>query len=145
MKHKKITALLLAALLSATVFVGCNDNNGNTTETTANTANTTNATIIGKGDTTFSFSVTFADGTTKAWTVSTDKTTVGDALEKVGLVKGKTGQYGLEIEEVDGVRAVYDTDNAYWAFHINGEYATTGVSSTSIDTGNAYSLVHTKA
>lgn len=32
------------------------------------------------------------------------------------------------------------TDGAYWAFYINGEYASTGVDATNIEAGAAYAL-----
>lgn len=34
----------------------------------------------------------------------------------------------------------YDADGAYWAFYINGEYASTGVDSTNIEAGATYTL-----
>ena len=39
----------------------------------------------------------------------------------------------------------YDTDGAYWAFYINGEYAMTGVDATSIEAGASYTLKAEKA
>ena len=34
----------------------------------------------------------------------------------------------------------YDKDGTYWAFYINGEYASTGVDSTTIKEGDSYSF-----
>ena len=39
-----------------------------------------------------------------------------------------------------GITADYDVDQTYWAFYVNGEYAMTGVDSTAIEEGVAYSL-----
>ena len=36
--------------------------------------------------------------------------------------------------------ADYDVDQTYWAFYVNGEYASTGVDSTKIEEGAAYSF-----
>ena len=41
---------------------------------------------------------------------------------------------------VNGITADWDTEKAYWAFYINGEYAMTGVSETQITEGAVYAL-----
>lgn len=41
---------------------------------------------------------------------------------------------------VNGIIADYDVDKTYWAFYINGEYAMSGVDTTKIEEGAAYSL-----
>ena len=41
---------------------------------------------------------------------------------------------------VNGITADYDTDGKYWAFYINGEYATTGVDATEIDEEAVYTF-----
>ena len=47
---------------------------------------------------------------------------------------------GLYIKTVNGVTLDYDADGAYWAFYINGEYASTGVDATNIEAGATYTL-----
>ena len=81
---------------------------------------------------------THADGTTKAYNVLTDKTTVGEALLDAQIIAGEDGQYGLYVKTVDGETLDYDTDGKYWAFYINGEYGMTGVDMTDITEGTAY-------
>ena len=61
-----------------------------------------------------------------------------------GLVEGEQGQYGLYIHAVDGERAVFEEDGAYWALMVNGEYALTGADSTPIQDGGAFQLIYTK-
>lgn len=95
---------------------------------------------VGQGATKFTLSITFSDGSEKTYTVSTDKTTVGDALVDAGLISGTEGQYGLMVETVDGETVTYDKDGKYWAFYIDGEYAMTGVDSTEITAGAEYAL-----
>ena len=46
--------------------------------------------------------------------------------------------------EVNGIRAVYEEDSTYWAFYINGEYATAGISDTPITANTTYGLTLTK-
>ena len=81
----------------------------------------------------------------KAYNVSTDETTIGAALLSLGLIEGEQGDYGLMVTTIDGVRADYTLDGAYWAFYVNGEYAMTGVDATEIAVGNSYHFTYTPA
>lgn len=60
-----------------------------------------------------------------------------------GLIAGDESDYGLYVTSVNGITADWATENAYWAFYINGEYAQTGVDSTEIVAGTTYELVKT--
>ncbi len=85
-----------------------------------------------------------AEDKTVTFTVNTDKDTVGDALFEHGLIDGEDGEYGLYIKKVNGITADYDIDQSYWAFYIDGEYATSGVDTTEIAQGATYRLEYTK-
>jgi len=78
------------------------------------------------------------------FTIKTDKTTLGDALLEHSLVEGEAGAFGLYIKSVNGIRADYDLDGAYWQFTKGGEYMMTGVDGTSIADGEQSVLVWTK-
>ena len=93
--------------------------------------------VIGEGKTAFTVEVAQLDGTSITFTVNTDKETVGEALLELGVVAGDT--------TVNGVTLDYNTDGAYWAFYINGEYASTGVDATNIEAGASYALKAEKA
>ncbi len=95
---------------------------------------------VGEGSTQFEFVVSFADGTSKKYTVKTDKTVVGDALADAGLIAGKDGAYGLYVKTVDGVTLDYNTDGKYWAFYVDGQYAVSGVDITKIEQDRVYSF-----
>ncbi|MDD5953930.1 MAG: DUF4430 domain-containing protein [Firmicutes bacterium] len=41
---------------------------------------------------------------------------------------------------VNGITADWDTEKAYWAFYIDGEYAQTGVDATEITAGATYTF-----
>lgn len=97
-------------------------------------------TELGEGEKAFSFSVTDADGNEAAFEIRTDKTVVGEALQELGLLSGDEGPYGLYVKTVNGITYDYDTDGKYWAFYINGEYATTGVDVTEIEENAVYSF-----
>ena len=78
------------------------------------------------------------------FTLKTDKTTVGEALQEYDLIDGEEGEYGLYIKVVNGITADYDVDQSYWAFYIDGEYAMSGVDTTDITDGVVYKLEYTK-
>ena len=103
-------------------------------------AETAEATDIGEGNTEFAFEVVLEDGTTTLSNVHTDEKTVGAALLGVNLIAGDDSEYGLYVKTVDGVTADYDKDGTYWAFYIDGEYASTGVDSTDVVPGSTYSF-----
>lgn len=98
---------------------------------------------FGEGDTKVTVEVKIEDKSVD-FVINTDEKMLGDALLEHKLVEGEEGQYGLYIKKVNGVLADYDTDGAYWAFYIDGEYATTGVDSTEIKNEGHYELVYTK-
>ena len=80
------------------------------------------------------------EGNETAFEIHTDKETVGEALLELGLIAGDESEYGLYVKTVNGITADYDKDGVYWAFYVNGEYAQTGVDSTSITEGDSYSF-----
>lgn len=94
--------------------------------------------VIGEGATAFAFTVVDADGNETKFEVHTDQATVGDALIENGLIAGDEGEFGLYVKEVNGIVADYDVDQTYWAFYIDGEYATSGVDMTEITEGSTY-------
>ena len=96
------------------------------------------AKTVGEGETVFTFVVTYKDGTSDRFEVHTNETTVGAALQKAGLIEGEESQYGLYVKKVNGVLADYDTDGTYWAFYVNGQYATAGVDATDVTAGAEY-------
>lgn len=100
-------------------------------------------TELGEGATTLTVQVK-ADERQITFTIHTNKTTVGEALQEHNLLEGEEGQYGLYVKKVNGILADYDVDQYYWAFYVNGEYAMTGVDTTNIEEGVTYSLERTK-
>lgn len=95
---------------------------------------------IGEGATTFVLTVDDGAGNVSGFKVNTDKETVGDALLELELIDGEAGPYGLYIKSVCGITADYDNGGKYWAFYVNGEYATSGVDTTKIEENATYSL-----
>ena len=95
---------------------------------------------IHKGEPTKTFTVEVVDaqGGMITVTVKTDLDTVGEVLQKAGMLQGEQGEFGLYIKTVNGIYADYDTDGTYWAFYADGEYAMTGVDMTESVDGAVY-------
>ena len=69
---------------------------------------------------------------------------MNEAKEKGFTYEGEEGQYGLSISVVNGEKADYNTDGAYWAFYVNGEYCQNGVSTQPVEDGDAFEIVYEK-
>lgn len=138
---KKIISVSLSLLIIFAFLCGCRTENssGNIWDSALYTEDTT----LGTGANTLKVEVT-AEEKTITFTVKTDKSTVGEALLEQNLIEGENSAYGLYIKKVNGILADYDTDQTYWAFYINGEYATSGVDTTDIDVTATYQLTRTK-
>ena len=89
--------------------------------------------------------VEHGNGETKNFVYHTDEEFLGPVLTENGLVEGEMGQYGLYIKWVDGERAVYEEDGAYWSLYIGQEPAMTGADTTPIQDGDLFKLVYTLA
>ena len=59
-------------------------------------------------------------------------------MSEYGFISGDDSDYGLYVKVVNGVKAEYETDGTYWAFYVNGDLATTGVSSTPVEDEMSY-------
>lgn len=146
-RTKKALSFILCIVLIAAIALfttACNDNKTNDTTTTTNGAVSTTeaakATVLGKGETKFSFTVVDIDGNETAFEINTDKKTVGEALLELELIAGDESEYGLYVKTVNGITLDYDKDGAYWAFYVDGEYATSGVDTTDIVAGTTYTF-----
>ena len=100
---------------------------------------------IQEGTKSFTVTVVHKDGTSKDFSYTSDEEFVGTVLQEDGLVEGEMGQYGLYIKKVDGEKAVYEEDSAYWGFYIGEDYAQSGIDQTPIEDGKVYKLVYVSA
>ena len=120
------------------------------TETTPKQEGTPNATNPEQTQPTevgtpFTVEIVHKDGTKKTLELKSDKDFVGEVLDEQNLIEYEIGAYGKFIKAVDGEKAVYEEDSAYWAFYVNGEYAQFGVDQTPIEEGKVYKLEYTAA
>ena len=74
--------------------------------------------------TSFTVVTTDLEGNETTHTIKTGAATVGEALIEEGLIDGHTTDYGLYVDEVNGITLDWEKDGKYWTFYINGEYAT---------------------
>ena len=96
---------------------------------------------LGEGELTILFEVIDAEGNESWFQIHTDAETVGDALKAHDLIQGAETDFGLMVQSVCGIEAIWSETAAkpqYWAFYINGEYAQTGVDSTPVEDGYTY-------
>ena len=118
---KKITAFLLSLILLLS-FAGCAQEKPEATGQTVE----------------FTFIAVDLEGNEKTFRITTNKSTVGEALMDEGLLAGEPGPYGLYVKTVNGITLDYDKDGKYWAFYVDGEYGLTGVDETAIQPGSTY-------
>lgn len=150
-KNRNITkslqafCLLLVVTLSL-MLVSCGSKDASSTPASGSTPSSSSESsiyedgaTIGEGSTEFTLIVENTEDE-RTFTVLTDAENVGDALTESGVASGEVGEYGLFIDTVNGTTVNYDEDQAYWAFYVNGEYATVGVSETPVEAGAEYAL-----
>ena len=81
-------------------------------------------------------------GETKHYSLKTDEEYIHGALNQIdGLtLDGYDSDYGYYVTTVNGLRADYTEDGAYWSFYINGDYCMEGVDSQVVTDGDAFTI-----
>ena len=144
LNFRKLCSLCLCILLVAAIAMFTTACTNDKTTLTDGNAATEIAATYGQGETTFTFCVSDKEGKETYDAINTDKTTVGEALQELGLIDGEESTYGLYVKTVDGTTLDYDTHGMYWAFYIGTEMAPTGADMTDIVNGETYRFVATK-
>lgn len=143
-RFKKSLSFIVCIVLIAAMALfttGCNGSKDNVgSSAPGSTVSQTESNVLGEGETEFTFTVTDAEGKETSYQIKTDQKTVGDALAELDLIAGEEGEYGLYVKTVNGITVDYDADGKYWAFYVDGEYASTGVDATDITAGAVYSF-----
>ncbi len=82
---------------------------------------------------------------TSSYEVQTSAEYLRGAMEEAeGLTfSGTDSEFGLTVDTVNGETADYNTDGAYWAFYVNGEYCNYGVDSQPIADGDVFTIAYT--
>lgn len=145
---KKLIALLLTLAMLVCLAACTPVTDGQPENDTAGDQNQTADPNVGdeteEEGVTLTVKVVDLEGNEETFTYVTTAATVGEALQAEGLLEGEEGPYGLYIKTVNGITADYDVDGTYWAFYVNGEYATAGADQTAIDETAVYSFVQTQ-
>lgn len=166
MKLIQKVSLLLLAIMMFSLLAACQSGNNETeapktpgitatatadktSEETAidplwETAKYTENTTLGEGSKTISVTVEAGDKSI-IFTVKTDEEFLGKALMDLGIIEGSEGPYGIMVEKVNGIQAIYDVDKAYWMLTINGEYAMSGADTTPIEDGGRFKWTYSKS
>ena len=128
---KRILSLILVLTLTAAAIL--NLNACVKKETGNNDEKTITVTVIDdKGEST-------------VFNITTTSSNLRGALEQEKLVEGDESEYGLYVKVVNGLRADYDLDKAYWSFSKDGVLLMTGVDDTIIADGDRYEITYVKA
>ena len=102
-----------------------------------------------EGSKAITFEVVNKAGETIEYDVKTDAEYLRQAMEEameaeIGFTfAGDESQYGLTIHTVNGEKADFNTDSAYWSILVNGEYGMYGAENQPVADGDTYSFVYT--
>ena len=102
-----------------------------------------------EGSKAITFEVVNKAGVSTEYDVKTDAEYLRQAMEEameaeIGFTfGGEESQYGLTIHTVNGEKADFNTDSAYWSILVNGEYGQYGAESQPVIDGDTYSFVYT--
>jgi len=79
--------------------------------------------------------------------LKTDAEYLRQAMEEAdGLTfSGTESEYGLMVDTVNGLKADYNEDHAYWSFNVNGEYCNYGIDTQPVMDGDTFSIIYTDA
>ena len=140
MKMRKLTAALLAVMmiLSAMVLAACGSKAEDSADgdDAASDAPTMSYTL----------EVVSKDGTTKTYEAATTQEFLQGAMDELVAA----GDFSYEEESgmiltINGERADYNEDGAYWAIYVNGEYGQFGAAEQPIADGDVYRFEYTPA
>ncbi len=123
---KKIILLILSACLLLS-FCACELDKGDNSEKTI-----TVTVIDDKGEST-------------VFTITTNSPNLRGALEQEKLVEGEESDLGLYVKVVNGLRADYEKDGAWWGFYKDGKQLPAGIDNTVIADGDRYEIKYEKA
>ena len=83
----------------------------------------------------------------KKYEIKTDSKYLSDLMDELQSesdfsYEASNSEYGMYIESVNGEKADYSSDGAYWAIYVNGEYGQFGADQQPVNDGETYSFVY---
>jgi hypothetical protein len=130
MKQKRILTSILAMLFIAVAVFTAGCNKADDSSSTAIKVKEISVTIV------------YKDKTEKTIDIETKAEFLGDALFEKGITKEdeyKSGFYTY----IDGVRADYNEDKAWWCVTKGGEMTTKGMNELTLEDGDNFEITHT--
>lgn len=102
---------------------------------------------VSSGSKAITIEVTGSDNSVETYELSTDAEYLKGAIDEIdGLsVEGEEGPYGIMVTKVNGELAEYETNGAYWAFYVNGDYCEYGIDTQPVNDGDDFGIVYTLA
>lgn len=84
---------------------------------------------------------------TATYDVKTDAEYLRQAMEEAdGLeFSGAESEYGMMVDTVNGLKADYNVNGAYWSFYVNGEYCNNGIDTQPVKDGDNFRIEYTPA
>ena len=95
--------------------------------------------------------VTASSGDTTDYKLGTDAEYLRGAMDELAAngsgfsYDGSESDYGIMVEYINGERASYTEDGAYWALYVNGEYGQYAADAQPVSDGDTYSWIYEKA
>lgn len=124
---------LLPLLLTLTVFILVSCNSGSAEKGK-------NANDVEKD---VSVEIVWKDGEGDKFDVATDAEYLKEVLDEIDSVTYETNDGMVMV--INGIRADYVKDGAYWAFYVNGEYCNYGIDDQPVEDGDEFEIVYTLA
>lgn len=94
-----------------------------------------------EGSKTITVEIVHADGKTETVECHTDEEYLDHVLVAEGLIEESNIVDGY-FDTVRGETASWTENKSYWAFYINGEYATVGICEAIVEDGATYKLAY---
>lgn len=81
-----------------------------------------------------------------AYPLKTDALYLRQAMDECdGLTyEGSDGPYGIMLDTVNGEKAVYAENGAYWGVTVNGQYGNYGIDEQPVQDGDAFVIAYTR-
>jgi hypothetical protein len=134
MKKKMLVLLLGLSLILMFAFATACSKKESAEETTAVTEKAYTLEIVSR------------DGSSKSYEGSTSQEFLKGAMDELA----EKGDFSYEeadgmITTINGERADYNADGAYWAIYVNGDYGQFGADQQPVSDGDAYKFEYTSA
>ena len=95
------------------------------------------------GEKHITITIQFPEEEEKQYELDTEAEYLREALESVAEISGEESEeFGFTLYYVDGVTADFNTDNAYWAIYVDGEYGMLILANKPVTDGGSYAIVY---